>query len=225
MTNWMVVSLWWLAFGLTHILLSSKALRPKLVARLGERGFLSVYSLVSLATFVPLVSYYWQHRHSGPLLWNLMIVPGMRELSIALSGLGLITAVLAMIQPSPTSFGGSKIEARGVLRITRHPLFMAMGLWGLSHCIVNSFASDVVFFGGFAVFAVVGCAHQDTRKRDRDNAELEGFFEQTSFLPLGAILGGRQRLVLSELSSIGMAGGLGLAWLVYYLHAQLRYWF
>ena len=64
------IVLLWLAFGLSHGLLSSRGPRARLVSALGDRGFLGVYSLVALATFVPLVSVYAAHRHEGALLWT-----------------------------------------------------------------------------------------------------------------------------------------------------------
>ena len=63
--------IWWLLFGGTHILGSSAPIRTRLVRVLGLRGFKAVYSVVALATFIPLVLTYWHHRHAGPAL-----VPG-----------------------------------------------------------------------------------------------------------------------------------------------------
>ena len=40
----------------SHMLLSSRKIRPRLVARLGEKGFLAAYSVVALVFFVPLFS-------------------------------------------------------------------------------------------------------------------------------------------------------------------------
>ena len=67
----------WIAFAATHLGLSSLRLRPRLIAALGELGYQGVYSLVALATFVPLVAVYFDHKHTGPLLWDLGEVPGM----------------------------------------------------------------------------------------------------------------------------------------------------
>ncbi len=65
--TWILIALW-LAFGATHIGLSSVRFRPRLHAALGERSFLGVYSLIAFATFVPVVWYYFAHKHAGPLL-------------------------------------------------------------------------------------------------------------------------------------------------------------
>ena len=51
------------------MLLSSRSIRARLVARLGEKRFLAAYSIVALMFFVPLFYHYFTHRHLGPQLW------------------------------------------------------------------------------------------------------------------------------------------------------------
>jgi uncharacterized membrane protein len=213
---------WWLAFGATHTMLSSLRLRPRFIARLGARGFLGVYSLVAFATFIPLVWVYFGSKHSGPLLWNLAAVPGVRPLAIALSALAVVLLVLAFAQPSPLGLvPGVPRRARGVTRITRHALFMAITLWGLAHLLVNGFLSDVLFFGGFVAYGLYGSHHQDIRKRADGGPELAAFYAETSLLPFGAILNGRNRLVASEIPVAGLALGVVAAALLYIFHERL----
>ena len=213
---------WWLAFGATHTILSSLRLRPHFIARLGARGFQGLYSLVAFATFIPLVMVYFANKHSGPPLWNLAAIPGVRPLAIALSGLAVVLLVLAFAQPSPTGLlPGVPRRARGVTRITRHALFMAITLWALAHLLVNGFLSDVLFFGGFFVYGLYGSHHQDIRKQADGGADMAAFYAETSLLPFGAILSGRNRLVLSEIPIVGMILGVGAAVLLYTYHQQL----
>lgn len=212
---------WWLAFGATHTILSSLTLRPRFIARLGERGFQGLYSLVAFATFVPLVQVYFANKHAGPLLWNLSALPGVRVLAVALSGIAVVLLVLAFAQPSPTGLvPGVPRRARGITRITRHALFMAIGLWGIAHTLVNGFLTDVLFFGGFIAYALYGSHHQDLRKQ-RDGTDMAAFYAETSLLPFAAILGGRNRLVLSEIPVLGLALGIVAAALVYTYHERL----
>lgn len=51
MSEAFMLVVWWALFGGSHIVMSSARWRPQLVTRLGERGFLGVYSLVALITF------------------------------------------------------------------------------------------------------------------------------------------------------------------------------
>lgn len=213
---------WWLAFGATHMVFSSVRFRPVLVARLGERGFLGIYSVVAFATFIPLCNVYFSHLHDGPLLHNLAAIAGVREISLAISWVFFAAGIGGAIQPSALSMipGGSS-DARGMGRITRHPMFMCFGVWAAAHVLVNGYASDLAFFGGFALFSVIGCAHQDARKRITEGERLESYFASTSLFPFVAILSGRNRLVLGELPWVGLGVGAALATAIYLYHSSL----
>ena len=202
--------------------MSAVSMRGKLVAALGERGFLGVYSLVSLATFVPLVRCYLTSRHHGPLVVGLAHLPGVHALAMTIAWLSFASAIGGVFQPSALSLGAVSVaRAHGVGRITRHPLFMSLGVWAAAHLLVNGFLTDVLFFGGFALFCVIGCAHQDKRKRATRGAALDAYFAETSLLPFGAILAGRNRLVWSELPWLGLAIGAALATTLYLLHPRM----
>ena len=88
-------------------------------------------------------------------------------------------------------------EARGVQRITRHPLFMGAGLFGLLHLLVASVnAAELAFFGGFPLFAWAGCRHQDRRKLAEGGEAFRRFHAETGFLPFtapGALRGLREQ--------------------------------
>jgi len=102
-TGWVEVLVWGAVFGASHLVLSSLPVRRPLVARLGERGFQGLYSVVAIATFVPFVRGWWQHRYEEPLLWLLRDVPGVWPLAMGLSILGLSLLIGALFQPNPTS--------------------------------------------------------------------------------------------------------------------------
>lgn len=212
------ILLLWLAFAASHMGLASERLRPQLAARLGERGFTALYSLLALALFVPLVSVYFGGKHAGPLLWSLAGVPGVRWLMYAGMGLAFALAVSGLARPSPASLAPGKAEVIGVYRITRHPLFMGMGLFGLLHLLVASVnASELVFFGGFPVFVLVACRHQDQRKLAALGEDYRRFYDETPFLP------GSRRGFLRGVSEqpIPMAIGLGVAAVLRHFHANL----
>ncbi len=221
MQAWLKILLLWIAFGGSHILLSSIKLRSGLIARLGEKGFQGLYALVSLVTFIPLVWVYAVNRNMDGLLWNLASIPGFRHAIMLIAVLGLTFACASFFQPSPALMGAPKTEgARGLIRITRHPLFMPLALWALAHALINGFLTDVLFFGGFFLFSLIGCAHQDARKRVTDK-HLEPLFAETSLIPFAAILSGRNRLVLSELPWLGLGLGLIISVVIYLLHPWL----
>src|SRR5215813_8569876 len=104
------VLFWWLLFGGTHIVLSSSSVRPKLIARLGERPFLGVYSFVALATFIFLARSYAHHKHAGPHLWR-TFGPYLlaRDLNLVLMAFAFVLLVLGLASrpPSPMLASGA----------------------------------------------------------------------------------------------------------------------
>jgi uncharacterized membrane protein len=216
------VLLWWVLFGGAHLLLSSSSVRPKLVARLGERPFLGLYSLVALVTFIPLVGFYFHHKHTGPQLWR-MLGPYLlaRDLNLVLMALAFVLLVNGLVARPPSSMVASGTpEAYGITRITRHPTFAAFFLFGLAHCLVNGTFTDLMFFGGFVVFSWVGAVHQDSRKVV-DVPGYAGFKEVTSFVPFAAIISGRQPFNLRELSWGLVVLSLVIFYVVRAFHPQL----
>ncbi len=213
----LAILLLWIGFAGSHLALSSLRLRPQLVARVGEQGFLGVYSLISFAFFVPLVWVYIGNIHAGPWLWELPRGPVLRWFVNIGMGVAFVSIVSALASPSPASVAPGKAVVRGMFRITRHPLVMGLGLFGLLHLLPNASTADVAFFGGFVSFALAGCWHQDQRKL----ATLPGyrpFYEATPFLPFT----GKETLQgLRELSPIAVVAGIAVATLVRWAH---RYW-
>jgi len=198
-----ILLFWWALFGGTHLVLSSALVRPKLIATVGERLFLGLYSLVAFATLIPLCWYYAGHKHADPLLWRTFGGPSLyllaRDLNLILMALAFVLLVHGLVARPPSAMMTSGTPtAYGITRITRHPTFAAIFLFGLAHCLVNGSLSDLIFFGGFSVFSWIGAWHQDTRKI----VDIPGYAEfkdATSFLPFAAIMRAKQPLSLSEL--------------------------
>lgn len=218
------VILGWLVFGATHTALSHPPVRDRLVARLGDRGFLGFYSLVAFATFVPLVWAFFAGRTATVVPLPLLApLPGVHWITMALMFVALQLIVLGVANPSPLSelMARGAVGATGALRITRHPLFMGVGLAGAAHLLVNPAPIDRAFFGGMVVYTLVGCAHQDWRKRRAGEPALARLFEETSFLPFVAILSGRNRLVVSELRPGIVFVAAALYLLIFFVHHRL----
>jgi uncharacterized membrane protein len=222
MSPTLTIVLLWLAFAVSHIALSSLRVRPRVVRALGERGFAGAYSLIALATFVPLVWVYFGNKHSGPMLWFVPMTPPLEALVTLVMGVAVVILVAGIVTPSPASVvtpAGKPIEIKGVHFITRHAVFMAAGLFGLVHLIPNGFASDIAFFAGFPIFALIGGLHQDQRKLMTDPGRYPEFHAATPLIPF---TGKRTLRGLRELSPLAVLLGIGLAVILRYFHAQ---WF
>ena len=193
----------------SHMALSSWTVRPRLVARLGETRFRAAYAIVALAFFVPLFYHYFTHRHVGPQLWA---VPDSEAIGLLLAlanTVGLVMLVEGLLDPGPGSFAGKPRDAStGVYRITRHPVFMGVTVMSLAHVVVNSHGTDLAFFGGLAVFALVGCWHQDLRMLAAGDPKFKRFRAGTSFLPFtrrGSMRGLRELPPLAVIFGIVVA--------------------
>ena len=213
------IAFWWGMFAGTHMALSSLRVRGKLIARLGEKAFVGLYSLIAFATFIPLVRVYLGNRHGGGRVWSLAATLGVRPLAMLLAVVGIAWIVGGVLHPSPALVGIKQARgARGLTRITRHPLFMGIALWALSHLLLNGFVTDVLFFGGLLAFSLAGAAHQDARKRTTEEERLGQFLAESSFWPFGAVIAGRNRVIWSELPWVALAIGAGAAVGLYALH-------
>ena len=128
---------------------------------------------------------YFRHKHAGAHLFYLGGLPGMRWFVYLAMGYAFALMVAGLVRPSPASMQPGKAEVAGVLRLTRHPLFMGVGIFGAFHLLVASIhATELAFFAGFPLFAVVGCWHQDQRKLATAGPEFAAFHAGTRFLPV-----------------------------------------
>ena len=213
------IALLWAAFTATHVGLSSLRVRPRLAGALGETAFAGLYSVIALAIFVPLVWLYFTHKHEGPALWLLPRGPVLSWTLYLAMGVALVLFVASFVNPSPAGMAPSSTTPRGVHWITRHPLVMSFVVFALVHLLPNGFASDVAFFGGFAAFALIGAAHQDSRKRVAGPPGYAEFADATPFFPF---TGSQTLRGLRELSKPALVGGIALAIAIRFFHSS---WF
>ncbi|MDF1730896.1 MAG: NnrU family protein [Minwuia sp.] len=186
-------------FLIIHIVPSS-ALRGRLVAILGQGGYLAFYSILSLAGIVWVVMAFNAASFSG-YLWYLPYV--MNYVAAVLILLGFILFIGGQTQPNPASVGQSVAvgddPARGFMRITRHPFLVSVVLWGTAHILVRGDYNALIFFGGFLVLAAAGTLLIDAKRRKADPEGWARYSAVTSIIPFLAILQGRNRLVVREL--------------------------
>jgi uncharacterized membrane protein len=215
---------WWLLFGATHMIGSSVPVRTFLIRTLTLRGFKAIYSVVALATFIPLVRVYFANVHAGELLFDISPARVLTCQILMLLALIVLGQGLAAKSPMTTLAeltGNQGSGATGILRITRHPQNLAFGLFGIAHGIANPYVGDLIFFGGFPVYAALSAAHQDARMRATAPEPVRLHLETTSAMPFAAILAGKQRLALNEYSWVALAGSVAAFWLLWTFHGAL----
>lgn len=214
MTQLIIASLIFLA---THYV-SSTPLRDMLVAGMG-RAYLAVYVLVSFVTLGWMIHAFYH----APFV-NLWYAVALRAVPLAVMPFALILFVCAVSAPNPSALGQEKHlkaadPAKGIVRVTRHPLMWSFALWSLSHIIARGDAASVVFFGSFTLLGLSGTVLIDRRKARGDH--WKRFAAVTSNVPFGAILTGRNRFVLSEIGWWRIALGLVLYGVLLQFHHAL----
>lgn len=195
------ILLWWVAFGGAHMLGSTVPVRTRLIKIAGLIGFKVIYSVISLATFIPLVMVYWKNRHCGAELFESQ--PSLIRVSEVLMFVALFFLIHALLTVNPMSTAAeiAKQESRGayrITRITRHPMNTAFGLFAVAHLIMNSYEGDWIFFGGLLIYVLLSAWHQDRRLLKTHPDTFPAFYDTTSYVPFLAILQGRQRLGVKE---------------------------
>ncbi len=203
------------AFLATHFL-PSTPLRPALVKAMGEWPYRGLYSIVALATLVWMVRSY-AHAPVEPL-W-----PGWRPLPLFVMPFAFVLLACGYAR-NPTAVGADRLlhseePARGMIRVTRHPLMWAVILWSLVHVLALGDLKSVIFFGGLFALAALGTVSIDSRKKA--NPDWPRFRAMTSNLPFLAIAQGRNRLAWREIGWAKPAIGLGLYVVFLFLHPLL----
>ena len=206
-----MILFWWLLFGGSHILGSTIAVRTYVIGRIGSLGFKALYSLVALATFIPLCRVYLTHTHEGQQLFS--AGDFLQFITHILMLAAFIVLLQGLATPSPMTTKAELTNtftpsARGIQRLTRHPQNFAFALFGLSHLLVNPYVGDWIFFGGFIVYAVASAIHQDKRLAVTGPEQVKQFQADTSAMPFYAILTRKQRFALDEYNTYGMVAAI-----------------
>jgi uncharacterized membrane protein len=208
-----------IAFGGTHTLLSSTWLRGSLRDQLGERGFLAVYSLTALVTFAWFVAAY----AAAPAI---MLWPRQRWttlIPVSVMPLATILLIAGYTTRNPTAVGMERSAraddpAPGILRVTRHPVMWAIGLWATSHLIANGDLASLVFFGSIGLLALGGTVLIDRKKRLALGSHWSRLAAVTSNIPFVALVTGRTGLRWRDIGLLRIVAGLLLYVVLYRAH-------
>ena len=208
-----------IAFLATHYI-ASTPLRGALVATLGK-AYLALYSLLAAATLGWMI---WAFYHA-PFI-NLWYAVALRPVPLVVMPFALVFVVCGLTSPNPTLVGQERLiksdaPARGILRITRHPLMWGFALWAASHIVARGDAAAVIFFGTFLVLALTGTWLIDRRKAATLGDGWRRFAAVTSNVPFMAIAGGRNELKLLEIGGWKILLGVAAYAVLLVLHHRL----
>lgn len=208
------------AFLVTHYI-SSTPLRSELVGMLGEKTYLGLYTMVSLAALGWLIWAYVKAPYER--LW---VGDEFKVWAIVLMPVSLVLVVAGGMTGNPSAVRQEGLlrdfgEPRGILRVTRHPIMWGIALGAAVHLIARGDRASAIFFGSMLVLAVSGTILIDARKNRTLGPDWERFASVTSSVPFAAIVQGRNRFVFDEIGWKKVLIGFGAYLVLLFLHPWL----
>lgn len=162
--------------------------RKRSIARIGILPWKGVYALASIAGFALLAWGYGESRYASAVLYN--PPPFTRHIAGLLMLISLVLVAAAYV------------PRNHIKAALGHPMYAGIKVWAFAHLISNGRLVDVILFGAFLIWAIIGFVV--SRKRDRAAATV---------YPAGDEL----RTVLTVIAGVGawaaLVSGLHL-WLI-----------
>lgn len=177
----------------SHVVPSAPGIRERLVLALGKGGFYAGYSLVSLAALTAVI---WAYQTMQPGPWLYQPAPGARWITLT----GMLIACFLLVARLTTP---PRAETpHGIYRVTAVPGSLAFLIWALVHLANLGEARLVVIFVGMATLAAAALI--------KNLHQASPSYRNVGWLPLAAIIAGRQTLVWPEIGWWRLALALGL---------------
>jgi uncharacterized membrane protein len=208
-----------ICFLAPHVLPSIPGFRPWVIGKLGRVGYLSAYTAASALTFAWLIVAALRAPYVG--LWALS--PWQVYVTLILVALACTLLVAGFATPNPLSLSvratGADIPKGAILRVTRHPLLWGLGLWSLSHALVNGDVTSVILFGTLTIFALGYMPLMDRRvQKARGMEEWRRLSAGTSDILFAACFRKNSRPFVDRTLILSVVGGLALFFVLLYLH-------
>ena len=203
-------------------------------ATAGRQVYRAFYTAVASALLFPALASYPEVRAADAAI-PLVLSPEQWWAAYAVASTAQGISLTSLVQPSPLSLVPGfesddnaplgvkrddrlKLAPAGLTRITRHPLILPVGPWGVANTLLaGGHASDAALFLGLALYAIAGCKAQDVRVEASaqvgtvfSDGALREFYRSTSFVPFAACIDGRQSidLAIRETPKYAVAAGL-----------------
>jgi uncharacterized membrane protein len=211
---------------LLHLGMAGSPVRWLLVRRLGESGFRMLFSSLSAIGIIWLARAY-AGATTPETFYGLRVVDTwMLWVPAVVMPVALVLFVGALTIRNPTAVGaegalGQAEPAKGVLRITRHPMLWAFALWAAAHLVANGDLASALLFPTIILVALAGMLSIDRKRARTGGADWERFKSVTSILPFAAILAGRNRFVDAEIGVWRVMVALALWGVLVALHPIL----
>ncbi|HEX8776529.1 MAG TPA: NnrU family protein, partial [Rhodanobacter sp.] len=130
-----------LFLGVHSLRIFADGWRARQIARLGEKKWKGLYSLVAIGGFVLICWGFALARHHPVLLYTPL--PWLVRLN------ALFTLVAFVL------FVAARVPRNGIKARLHHPQVLAVKTWAFGHLLATGMLHDVVLFGAFLLWAVV----------------------------------------------------------------------
>jgi len=209
------------AFVGSHLLMSSSFIRTPLRAKIGKWPFTIVYSIISFVTFYAILQTYGQMDSTD--MWD--VPTGLKHLSLTLMLLAILFIIHGALTVNPGTFAmeqaGLKNPAKGVHKITRHPVSWGIILWGISHVLANSDLRGLLLFSAMAALSFLGAMNIDRKRQAEFGDSWQNYANTTSFFPFQALFQKHNSLNKSDLSWIKISLSIIIYGSILWAHSML----
>lgn len=213
-----------LAFLLIHLFVAGSAIRRLLIDAVGQGAYFGLFSIASLGSLVWMAtSYNRALTGSHEMLWFASAAGQWATLILMFPAVVLVVTGLLTKNPTATMQEKMLLQGNavtGILRVTRHPFLSGIAIWAAVHVFANGDLPSLIFFGTFFVVVVAGARSIDHKRYIAYGSDWQQFASETSIMPFGAILQGRNKLRLGEIGWRLLVGVALYAVLVYF-HGSL----
>jgi len=154
-------------FLLAQSIPARPTVRGRMVAAIGERTYIILYSVLSVALLAWLISA--ALRAPSVPLWPAGIWVWHLSLLLMLPACWLLAGGLALPNPFSVSMSRVAFDPRspGLVGWVRHPVLWGFALWAGVHLLANGDLALAILFGVFLIFSLAGMKLVDRRKRGR----------------------------------------------------------
>ncbi|MGY0504107.1 NnrU family protein [Luteimonas sp. e5] len=146
--------------GLHSLRMLAPRWRQAQLARLGEKRWKGLFSLISLLAFIAMAWGFAQLGRQPQWLWQ--PPASLRHAAFALLALAFVLLTAAYVPHNA-------IRAR-----LRHPMLLGTALWALAHLMLSGKLHMVLLCAGFALWAVLGYAEARRRPLQVDAVNARG---------------------------------------------------
>ncbi|WP_164657977.1 NnrU family protein [Tropicibacter sp. Alg240-R139] len=185
MNGWFEFGVALTVFFLSHVIPVRPPVRPWLIARLGQRGYLLAYSGLSIVILVWL----FVSAARAPFVGIIPPEPMLRWVPLTVMPIVCVLAVAGLRAINPLSFGGmgqGRFDSvrPSVLAVSRHPILLAAALWAFAHLLVNGDLAHVILFSLMGGFSVIGMRLIDRRNQREMGGDWPRMAAQTGLCDL-----------------------------------------